>query len=365
MQYRPYGNTGWRASRLGFGAMRLPTRGGKVNLAASLRVMHRAFELGVNMIDTLCIYNGGGSEPTVGKAVKGRRDRFWIQTKCQCYIPLARGETWADRFRAALAALNVDTIDAYLIHSLSRDVYDKTAEQFVEQMQPFIRDGRLRFVGFSSHDTPANIATFIRSGLFQVMLVQYNLIERDKARVIGMAHRRGIATCAMGPVGGGRLAGAPAGLDSKLARSGLTSPEIALRYVFANDDLDVAYSGMGTIEMVEPNARVASQRKGLSADACRRLTETFRRKARKVKLFCTGCGYCMPCPAGVDIPRNLGLLAAARLYEAREWGREHYRWIKPEARASACKQCGRCLKKCPQKIPIIERLEEAARDFGD
>jgi len=363
MRYRRYGNTGWKASRLGFGAMRLPQRAGKVNMAGSVRLLHRAFELGVNIVDTLCFYCGGLSEAVVGKAVRGRREDIFIQTKCQTYKPLADGETWGDRFLAALKALGTDYLDAYLMHSLSMDVFEKVGRQFLDAMQPFLRDGRLRFVGFSSHDTPANIATFIRTGMFQVMLVQYNLIESDKARALGMAHRRRMATCAMGPVGGGRLVGPPAGLDTNLARRGFASPEIALRYVFANPNVDVAFSGMNTSEMVDQNARVASLARPLSPEAGKRLAANFRRKARKAKLVCSGCGYCMPCPAGVNIPRNFELLSAARLYHARDWARGCYKWLKPEARASNCKACGRCLDKCPQKIPIIEQLREVVREL--
>ena len=363
MQYRPYGNTGWKASRLGFGAMRLPMRAGKVDAPQSARVMHRAFEAGVNMIDSLCIYHDGMSEPTVGKAVKGRRHKVWIQTKCQAYKDLAKGETWADRFLAALKALNVEYIDAYLMHSLAFETFEKVGEQFVDEMQPFLADGRLRFLGFSSHESPANIAKFIQSGMFQVMLAQYNLIERDKGRVIGLAHRAGMATSAMGPVGGGRLAGQAEGLDGRLARAGYGSPEIALGFVFANEDLDVAFSGMNTFDMVEENARIASRRKRFSIEECSRLAAGFRRKAQKAKLFCTACRYCMPCPSGVVIPRNLRLLANARLYGAWEISRKRYLDMKPEERATHCKKCGGCLKKCPQKIQIVEYLEQAAAAF--
>jgi len=363
VRYRPYGKTGWKVSRLGFGAMRLPARGGKVNLAESVRLMHRAFDHGVNIVDTLCFYCGGLSETAVGRAVKGRRDKVFIQTKCQTYKPLEKGETWGTRFLATLKAMKIEYLDAYLMHSLTMDVFEKVGEQFVEAMQPFLRDGRLRFLGFSSHDTPENIAKFVKTGVFQVMLVQYNLIESDKARVLGMAHRRGIATAVMGPVGGGRLVGPPDFVDAKLARRGFATPEIALRYVFSNPNIDVAFSGMNTPEMVDQNARVASLRNPLSSEAGKRLAAKFRRKARRAKLFCSGCRYCMPCPAGVNIPRNLALLSNARLYKAVEWARNEYKSMKPEMRASNCKACGKCLKKCPQKIPIIDRLKEVVEEL--
>jgi len=364
MRYRAYGNTGWKASRLGFGAMRLPTRAGKVNVAKSVRIMHRAFDLGINIIDTLRFYCGGMSEMTVGKAIKGRREKLFIQTKCQGYKPLEDGETWGDRFLATLKELKTEYLDAFLLHSLSMDVFEKVGEQFIDAMQPFLRDGRLRFLGFSTHDTPANIAALIKTGAFQVMLAQYNLIESDKARVFGMAHRRGMATGVMGPVAGGRLVGPPEGIDTQLSRRGFATPEIAMRYVLANDNIDVAFSGMNTFEMVEGNARVASSRKGLSPEARKRLAAAFRRKARKAKLFCSGCGYCMPCPEGVNIPRNFSLLSTAKLYGAAEWAKTVYQWIKPEARASQCKACGKCLKKCPQKIPIIDQLKAVERELG-
>ena len=363
MRYRSYGKTGWRVSRLGFGAMRLPTRSGKVNLAESVRLMHQAFELGVNIVDTLCFYCGGLSEKAVGMAVKGRREKVFIQTKCQAYKPLEKGETWGNRFLATLKAMKTDYLDAYLMHSMTWDVFEKVGEQFLEAMTPFLRDGRLRFLGFSSHDTPENIAKFIKTGAFQVMLVQYNLIESDKARVLRMAHRRGIATCVMGPVAGGRLVGPPDQVDAKLAARGCATPEISLRYVFSNPNADVAFSGMNTPEMVAQNARLAALRNPLSPEAGKRLAARFRRKARRAKLFCSGCRYCMPCPAGVNIPRNFKLLGTARLYQAHEWARGVYNWMKPEQRASNCKACGKCLKKCPQKIPIIDQLKEVVEEL--
>jgi hypothetical protein len=175
----------------------------------------------------------------------------------------------------------------------------------------------------------------------------------------------------MGPVGGGRLVG----FSPKIARmvpGGIKSnPEIALRFVLSHPGVSCALSGMSTIQMVEENAATASREEPLSEKERAQIMAALDETKRLADLYCTGCGYCMPCPHDVNIPKNLEYMNYYRVYGLKEYARQAYadlgvkniEWI-TGLKAEYCIQCGECEPKCPQHIPIMEQLEEVARVLG-
>ncbi len=375
MQYRPYGkHTNIQLSVLGFGAMRLPK-----DDDYAVQCMVRAIELGVNFFDTAYGYTAGPeqtrghSEVLVGRALKARpREELYLSTKNPLWDGGTDAASWRQRLETSLQRLDTPYIDFYQV------VHSMTWESYTTQFRPEgcglaealkARDeGLIRFLSFSSHDTPENIIRLIDEGIFDSILVQYNLLDRKNEPAIQHAAERGLGVFIMGPVGGGRL-----GMSSEKLTAvvpGIKStPELALRFVLSNPHVTSALSGMNTLEMVEENCATASRPEPLSDQERAALEQMLAENARLAELYCTGCNYCMPCPQGVGIPQAFAAMNLHRVWGLTEVARQRYARLGPENReglrqADACVECGQCEKKCPQNIPIIKQLKETHQALG-
>jgi len=365
MQYRVLGRTGLRVSALGFGTMRFKMVDGHVDQDLAVQVLHRAMDLGVNYFDSAVGYCNSESEKVLGKALKGRRDGKVISTK---YPPWDRSLT-ADDCRQvieqSLSRLEVDVIDIYHMHSLDWQTAQKVLAKggAVDGARKAKEEGLVKHLGFSFHDDPKRMLDIIEAAPdFDVVTCQYNLLDRANEESMASAHDQGLGVVVMGPVGGGRLGFPSEQLQGMLPGGTKSTPEVALRFVLANPNVSVTLSGMNTVEMVEENAATASRESALSEDERQAIVEALAENSRLADLYCTGCGYCMPCPNGVNIPENFRLMNIHRVWGLTGPARDRYRRFGPDREnnlnAGACVECGECEPKCPQKLPIIEQLEE-------
>jgi ferredoxin len=176
------------------------------------------------------------------------------------------------------------------------------------------------------------------------------------AECIDHAHAKGLGVSVMGPVGGGRLAQPIPAIQALLPQPGLPTHRLALRFVLSNPAVDVTLSGMQEAAFLEENAALASQEEPLSPQEYQQIHATLEEKRELAKLYCTGCLYCMPCRAGVEIPKAFEYLIAHKVYGVTGWARAAYAAL--AGKASLCRDCGACEKKCPQHIPIRQRLKE-------
>jgi len=371
MRTHPFGNTGANVSALGFGAMRLPMTpdGEHVDEDRAIPVIHRALELGVNYLDTAPYYCKTESEIVLGKAIKGWRDRIYLSTK----NPLedATAGTFRRFLETSLRKLDVEYVDFYHMWGISWAKYQEKGVDVpggpLDEARKAKEEGLICHISFSFHDTPEALVRLIDTGNFESMTVQYNLLDRANEAGIALAAARGLGVVIMGPVGGGRLAETSPEIRRLLPKGVAGSPELALRFVLSNPNVHVALSGMGTIQMVEENAATASREDPLSAQERTDIARAMDQLAALADLYCTGCGYCMPCPNDVNIPENFKYMNYYRVYGIAEYARDAYaqlgqkgHWIKG-LKADACIQCGECEPKCPQRIPIIAQLEEVTR----
>lgn len=359
MRYREFGNTGRMISALGFGAMRLPK-----DEELAEQVISRALDLGVNYVDSALGYCGTRSEVIVGRAVKGRRDRVYLSTK----NPLGGDPTregWRARLELQLKKLDTDHIDFYhAVHDLKWQTYlDNYSKAGIYEARRAKQEGLIHHLCFSCHDSPENLIRLIDTGEFEGMTVQYNLLDRANERTIGHAHERGMGVMVMGPVAGGRLAFP----SQEAANPQAAGPvEIALRFVLAHPGVTAALSGMNTFQMVEENAATASRPDPMSPAEWEQAAAAMQRLEKLADLYCTGCRYCLPCPHGVEIPENFTALNYLRVYGLAEPSRRLYLELAGHQQsADFCRQCGECEPKCPQQIPIVSRLEEAAGALGE
>jgi hypothetical protein len=370
MKYRKFGKTGAEVSILGFGAMRLPMTGEeenrRVNMEQSVPMIQKGLDLGINYIDTAWAYLNETSENAVGEAIAGRdRSKLYLSTKNPMNTEPAE---YRKRLDVQLKKLKTDYIDFYHIHGLNWNIYQYKAKPkgYMDDLRKAKEEGLIRHISFSSHDNPANIMKIIDTGEFESMLVQYNLLHRYNGAAIDKAVDQGMGVSVMGPVGGGRITF----LSRLKPREGRSLVELVLRFVLSNPHVGVALSGMNTLDMIEENARIAGQDGPLS----RIETEDIEAMLGQIKgledLYCTGCGYCMPCSNKVDIPTNLLLLNYIRVYGSQQNLIDgniqlYYKRLVPnEEAAEFCTECGECLDKCPQKIDIPERMKDVAAELA-
>jgi predicted aldo/keto reductase-like oxidoreductase len=369
MIYKPFGKTGVKVSVLGFGAMRLPMKeaDGKkiVDEDLAIPLMQKAFDMGINYVDTAPLYCETLSEIAVGKALKGYRDKVYLSTKNP--IEDADGGHWMERLEKSLKRLDTDYIDFYHFWGISKKSFESwQGLKFgpIEAAYKAKEQGLIKHISFSYHDSAESFKKIVDSGIFETTLVQYNMLDRSNEEGIAYAKSKGLGVAIMGPVGGGRL-GAPSEQIQSLLKSKSTSTaEMALRFVLANENVDIALSGMGNMDMLKENFEIASRTGHLTEEEISRVKSMMEENKNLAKLYCTGCNYCKPCPQGIDIPYLFEIMNRYRVYDLKEHAKSAYKemmngwsWIK-SADASKCVACGTCEEKCPQKIPIIKQLKE-------
>ncbi|MDD5224929.1 MAG: aldo/keto reductase [bacterium] len=370
---RKFGHSGPELTILGFGAMRLPgfrTGDFDTHMEGAVKLLRRGIELGINYIDTAQLYDAGHSEIAVGRAIREARDRVFISTKILPNL-VSSADHFQSLFEESCERLQTRRIDIFYFHGL---YWKQFRGQFAEMgllkaAEKLRAGGRIGLLGFSSHDRPENIGRLIDTGAFDGMLVQYNLVDEVNAGVISRAGEKGMGVTLMGPVGGGRMAGTGPDFTRLVPPEFGDAPALALKFVWSNPDVTCALSGMESESVLEANVRSAKNYAPLTS-AGRAEVAVLQKKLEKLReIYCSGCGYCLPCPEKVNIPGIFNLLICHQVLGAERYARDMYRLIGvlpiiPGSDASACIECGQCEDKCPQKIHIIDQLKRSHELLG-
>jgi len=362
---------------LGLGCMRLPTLNGdpaSIDEPGATAILSAALEARVNYIDTAWPYHRQMSEPWLGRAVEslGCRDRVLLATKAPTWL-IKETADWEKYLSAQLEKLRTDHIDFYLIHALNRGRWKTVLETGgLEFLAKAKTDGRIGHIGFSFHDT-LDVFKEIVDGWddWEFCQVQYNYFDEEyQAGDAGIryAAERDIGVIVMEPLRGGVLARVPDEVRKIFA--GYPVPrmaaEWALRHVLDRQEVVTVLSGMGDQGQLWENAGVASSAAPNSITKAERaiIDEARAWFVSKMAVPCTACGYCKPCPAGVDIPGVFGLWNEASMFGTLEQARKQYAADLAGKGADACVGCGECVPKCPQGIDIPARLSEARNILG-
>ena len=374
MQYRT-GRHGEQISVLGYGCMRFTRRGGGIDLPKAEREVLSAIDAGVNYLDTAYVYPG--SEAAVGEILRrgGCRDRVHLAAKLPQYLVRSRRgiDSFFDEERRRLGT---DHLDFYLMHMLSsRSAWEKLCRLGIEDWIREKKDsGQIRNIGFSFHGGTESFLEVLGAYDWDFCQIQYNYMDENSQagrRGLEAAAARSVPVVIMEPLRGGRLAtGLTPAARELLAREGQgrSAAEWSLRWLWDQPGVTCVLSGMNSPEMVAENCRAAGEaRPGCLTPEDFALIARLREEiAGAVRVGCTGCGYCQPCPQGVNIPgvfRCCNEIPLDGLKRARREYLQTNAMRRPSTGASRCVGCGLCETRCPQHLDIRQELRAAAREL--
>ncbi len=376
MLYRKFGKADEMVSVLGFGCMRFPVFDGdtkKIDEGKSIEMLRHSIDNGVNYIDTAYPYHGGMSEGLVGKALQdGYRDKVYLATKLPSWL-IKTKEDMDKYLNEQLERLETDYIDFYLVHALNENFWGNlTKNGLFDFLDSIIKDGRVKYVGFSFHDKVELFKEIVDAYDWTFCQIQYNFIDQDyQAGKEGLkyAANKGLGIVAMEPLRGGSLVSrVPDDIMSVWNTSQVkrTPAEWALKYIWDYPEISTVLSGMSTLEQVVENIGYADEGiSGSLTDDDKKLIYKVRDLYKeKIQVNCTFCKYCLPCPVGVAIPRAFKFYNDGAMFNNIEGEKKGYNmFISEESRASKCIECGKCEAACPQNLPIIEDLKKVAKTF--
>ena len=372
MQYREdkYGN---KLSALGFGCMRFQRKKGRIDLEEMEREVLLAIEQGVNYFDTAYIYPG--SEAALGQVLEknGLRSKVRIATKLPHYLMKNR-ESVEKLFREELRRLRTDHVDYYLMHMLNDvDTWHRLKEMGItDWIAEKKASGAIRQIGFSYHGNSEMFCKILDAYDWEFCQIQYNYLDEHSQagrRGLQYAAEKGVPVIIMEPLRGGRLVGLLPETAKRIFDSfpvKRSYAEWGLRWLWNQKEVTVVLSGMSTMEMVRENIRIASETAvgAVSESEEAVYAQVVKAIRAREKVGCTGCGYCQPCPMGVDIP---GAFAAYNRWYSEEKTGAFMDYLKcttlrkNATAVSNCIGCGKCEKHCPQKIAIRKELKEVQK----
>jgi predicted aldo/keto reductase-like oxidoreductase len=385
MRYRKLGKTGLDVSILGFGAMRMPMVGNPggmagfdpnipIDEAEAAKMIEYAVEHGINYFDTAYGYHGGKSEIFLGKTLKKHRPGVLLATKLPPFM-VQKPEDFEKLLNEQLGKLNTDYLDFYLVHGLDSKSWTRMRDMGVLEFLDRVRaGGRIRFAGFSFHDELKVFKQIVDSYAWDMCQIQYNFYDQIyQAGREGLAYAasRGLGVVVMEPLRGGRLTGkipSPVQALWAGAKKKRSPAEWAMRWIWNHADVSLALTGSSSLQQLEENVRAAVDGvpASLTPEEISLMDEVRATYRRMLKVDCTGCGYCMPCPEGVNIPDNFSLYNDVFLFDGAEHSGFFYnKFMTPEQRASGCTECLVCEDKCTQKIKISEALKEVHKTLAE
>lgn len=375
MLYRNYGKTNEKVSILGFGLMRLPLSDGKIDRSKSSELLDYAISRGLNYLDTAYPYHNGESEEFLGEYLKSRniREKVFIATKLPSFLIKTRDD-FEKYFNEQMKKLQLDYVDFYLVHALNKEYFENVKSLGVfEFLDSLKAQGKIKHVGFSFHDKLEVFKEIVDSYPWEFCQIQYNILDANyQAGEEGLKYAtdRGLGLAVMEPLRGGRLASnVPKDIKElwDSAEVKRTPAQWAFKYLWNNENVDVVLSGMNDFDQIKDNIDTAetTDANSLSHSEIELIEKVKEKYISKIKVNCTACRYCMPCPMGVNIPKAFDYLNNASLFDDLSTFKENYiKSLKDKESPVNCIKCGKCETICPQHIEIRKSLEETISVFN-
>lgn len=329
MEKRTLGKTGLEVSLIGFGGI-------PIQRCAQWEVdeiLEALIDTGVNFIDTARAYTT--SEVMIGESIKNLgRENFYLATK----TPQLTYETVMNDVKASLNDLMVDYIDLYQFHNPKNMEAYETIMGYQGGYDALVKckeEGLIGHIGITSHRYEV-LDRALDEGYFDTIQFPFNFVENRGALLFEKAKEKNVGVICMKPLAGGAFMNA----------------DYALRWVAENPNISTLIPGMDSVKQVLENTLIGNDFRSLNPDELR----IFEKDATALgKTFCRRCGYCGPCPQGIDIPMQFITEGYYRRYDLEEWALTRYNSF--SANASDCVACGECEPKCPYNLPIREMLK--------
>ncbi len=370
MERRQFEKLGIESSLLGFGCMRFPLdENGNIEEKEAEEMLDMAISHGVTYIDTAYPYHNGDSEPFVGRVLKKYdRNQYTLATKLPIWNVHSQEEA-KDIFESQLQRLGVDYVDFYLLHALDAKKWEKVKEyHIIELCEQLRQEGKIKYLGFSFHDEYPVFETILKAHHWDFCQLQLNYMDMNiqaGQKGVDLANQLGVPLVVMEPIKGGSLATLPADVTKMFQDydSKRTLASWALRYVGTLPGVKVILSGMSTLVQVKDNLKTFENYQNLNDEEMAIVEKVADTLHARTKNGCTGCGYCMPCPFGVNIPSNFKYWNNCFIYDDEKLFKGKYEKMSDQEKASHCQQCGACERMCPQQLPIREDLKRVVKDF--
>lgn len=354
-------------SLLGLGCMRFPTikeGSEEIDEEKALEIVDYAYKHGVNYFDTAHGYHAGLSEPFMGKALKRYpRESFYLATKMPPW-DLKTPEDVRNIFESQLERCQVDYFDFYLFHAQNKEMFKRCVELDVYgYLQKMREQGKIRYLGFSFHDTPAVLRQILDTYEWDFVQIQLNYLDwelQDAKGQYELLAQRGIPVIIMEPVRGGALAdlGQKANAVLKEAAPGRSIASWAIRYAAQLPNVLTVLSGMSSLEQLSDNIGTLSPLEPFNGEETKALEKALDLYRKKDMVPCTGCRYCMDCSFGVDIPKLFGIYNRYVFSQDAGSFREEFAGCLPGELPGHCQKCGACMEHCPQHIDIPGTLDK-------
>ncbi len=363
MEYRKWEKKDITTSLLGFGCMRFTMKDGKIEEEKAQALIDEAYAKGINYFDTAIVYLDGQSEPFLGKALhQYKRDTFYIASKYSLWN-LENEEEIAKVIDKQLTNLQTDYIDFYLLHAMNKERIEKIKKYHIlDHVKNWEKEGKIRNIGFSFHDDFSAFSELIDLYNWDFCQIQFNYMDKDIQQ--GMEGYqilvdREIPIIVMEPLKGGSLVNFNPKVAKKFkAYNQDSNAKWAFRWVGSMPGVKVILSGMNEMSQLKENIEIFNSFKTLSPEEKKIVDDVAKELKELVAVGCTQCQYCMPCPAGVNIPGNFKVINNHMMYKNDQDALWYYEYLeKKDADSTICIKCGECLSKCPQHIDIPTELE--------
>ena len=363
---------GCEISRLGYGGMRFPKNGDEVDVEEAVKLLRKAYDMGVNYFDTAVVYHKGESEKIFGKAFEiYDRSSYYLADKMSIWVCKDEQEM-KDLFERQLKTLKTDYIDFYLVHSLNRNHYQKVKEfHCVEFLQEMKRQGKIKHLGFSFHDTYPVCTQILNDYDWDFVQIQLNYLDwqnQGAEQLYRELEKRNLPCMVMEPVRGGYLAT----LDEQRAKPFLemepnrSIASWAIRWVESLPQVTVVLSGMSDMAQLEDNVAMMTNFEPMNEKELEAVAKVVEEIRKVNDIPCTGCRYCMDCPMGVDIPEIFAIYSRLKIFGKDKSFVEDYKEVMENGNgAEHCVGCQQCMNHCPQSIEIPDKLAMIHRLYLD
>lgn len=363
---------GCEISRLGYGGMRFPKNGDEVDVEEAVKLLRKAYDMGVNYFDTAVVYHKGESEKIFGKAFEiYDRSSYYLADKMSIWVCKDEQEM-KDLFERQLKTLKTDYIDFYLVHSLNRNHYQKVKEfHCVEFLQEMKRQGKIKHLGFSFHDTYPVFTQILDDYDWDFVQIQLNYLDwqnQGAEQLYRELEKRNLPCMVMEPVRGGYLAT----LDEQRAKPfwemepNRSIASWAIRWVESLPQVTVVLSGMSDMAQLEDNVAMMTNFEPMNEKELEAVAKVVEEIRKVNDIPCTGCRYCMDCPMGVDIPEIFAIYSRLKIFGKDKSFVEDYKEVMENGNgAEHCIGCQQCMNHCPQSIEIPDKLAMIHRLYLD